>query len=534
MRQLTRWPVTALALLFGVVACGDTSMGPTALDAPDPSFATSTSSGSGYEVIRLGGTESQAVELNGLDVVVGLATLDLEQHAVYWTVDGAGTVTGPVALGIPGTGLQGVAIDVNDAGHVVALDAASNRGFVYDLAADALTELSRPDGAVGATPQSINAGDVVAGNAFFEETDGSRNARPVVWTTPFDTTVPPTLLPLPTDHHSTCAQPVPLNDDGVIVGFSATEDGTCRTLRWTLAADGTVSGPELFGPTNFFARRINDAGQLAGFTSAGSGSALQAVVVEPDGSTIALDPLAGDPQATALGIDDPALDRPLQVAGTSDTWGDDEKAVVWTLDSGGTPFAPAVLPVEECGATSRAAAVNPHGWVAGEISPPATEETVAALWRPVSDGGAGHGCVGRSHIGDLDGSTTEQGGTWTALVDALVLDDTGNPVGDATVSGSWSDGARGSASCVTAADGRCTVSVDGIRKRTKSVTWTAESVTHADLAYDASANTDPDGDSDGTTITVTQGDTSTDDGGGDGDDGGSDCVPKGPHGNNCK
>lgn len=94
----------------------------------------------------------------------------------------------------------------------------------------------------------------------------------------------------------------------------------------------------------------------------------------------------------------------------------------------------------------------------------------------------------------------------------------------ATVSGSWSGDASGSSACVTASDGRCSTSLSGIHNRNKSVTFMVQAILHSDLAYDAAANTDPDGDSDGTSITVSQGDT---------DDGG-DCVPRGKPGKNCE
>lgn len=106
------------------------------------------------------------------------------------------------------------------------------------------------------------------------------------------------------------------------------------------------------------------------------------------------------------------------------------------------------------------------------------------------------------HVGDLDGSSISNGPSWTAIVTILIVDSAGNPVADASVSGDWSNGASGSASCTTTSDGTCQVSKDSIHKRTSSVTFTVSAVTHASLTYDASVNTDPDGASDGTKITV--------------------------------
>lgn len=113
---------------------------------------------------------------------------------------------------------------------------------------------------------------------------------------------------------------------------------------------------------------------------------------------------------------------------------------------------------------------------------------------------------GTMHIGDLDGSSTNNGRTWTAHVTILVVDSAGNPVSDAAVSGSWSSGTNGSAACVTDSAGRCTVSKSNIRKNIPDVTFTVTSADHSTLTYNAADNADPDGDSTGTTIIVFKGD----------------------------
>lgn len=107
------------------------------------------------------------------------------------------------------------------------------------------------------------------------------------------------------------------------------------------------------------------------------------------------------------------------------------------------------------------------------------------------------------HVGDLDGSSTSGGPTWTALVTVTVLDSSGNPVADATMSSTWSNGASGTSSCTTDPNGQCTVARPDIPKRTSSVTFTVDDVTGA-LLYNATANMDPDGDSDGTSILVSK------------------------------
>jgi subtilisin-like proprotein convertase family protein len=106
------------------------------------------------------------------------------------------------------------------------------------------------------------------------------------------------------------------------------------------------------------------------------------------------------------------------------------------------------------------------------------------------------------HVADLDGTSINNGGTWTAVVTILVVDNNGAPVQGATVSGNWSNGATGSAVCVTDSSGTCDVAASDIPKKIKEVAFTVSDVDHATLTYNPAANTDPDGDSNGTTIVV--------------------------------
>ncbi len=104
------------------------------------------------------------------------------------------------------------------------------------------------------------------------------------------------------------------------------------------------------------------------------------------------------------------------------------------------------------------------------------------------------------HIGDLDGTSINNGRTWTAEVIVTVHDGSHNPVSSATVNVSWSIG--NSDSKITNNDGQVTFSVSNIHKSNGSTTLTVNEVSHDDYSYDSSANHDPDGDSDGTSITV--------------------------------
>jgi PKD repeat protein len=109
------------------------------------------------------------------------------------------------------------------------------------------------------------------------------------------------------------------------------------------------------------------------------------------------------------------------------------------------------------------------------------------------------------HVGDLDGaSTSGSRGRWNAGVTITVLDADEGPVANASVSGTWSAGATGGASCTTDGSGRCAVEKNNIKSNVTSVTFTVGDVTHASLVYDAGSNDDPDGDSNGTVIVVYQ------------------------------
>jgi hypothetical protein len=106
------------------------------------------------------------------------------------------------------------------------------------------------------------------------------------------------------------------------------------------------------------------------------------------------------------------------------------------------------------------------------------------------------------HVGDLEGSSTIFGNRWSADVLVTIHDDSENPLANASVSGSWSNGTSGSGNCVTNGSGQCTITRNNLRGNISDVTFNVSSVTHASNTYQASANHDPDGDSNGTSIVV--------------------------------
>ena len=92
-------------------------------------------------------------------------------------------------------------------------------------------------------------------------------------------------------------------------------------------------------------------------------------------------------------------------------------------------------------------------------------------------------------IGALSDTTSPgSGNKWNAHVTILVLDEFGNPVANAQVTGSWSDGASGTSSCPTDSNGFCTVTKSNINGNRNSVTFTVDDVTHNNYTYNPSLN----------------------------------------------
>jgi hypothetical protein len=107
------------------------------------------------------------------------------------------------------------------------------------------------------------------------------------------------------------------------------------------------------------------------------------------------------------------------------------------------------------------------------------------------------------HVADLDGASAQHNkAKWTAGVSISVVGDDGNPVPGAAVSGSWSGGEAGAASCTTDETGGCTVATGLVSSREASLTFSVENIAHATHVYQPADNVDPDGDSDGSAITV--------------------------------
>jgi hypothetical protein len=84
--------------------------------------------------------------------------------------------------------------------------------------------------------------------------------------------------------------------------------------------------------------------------------------------------------------------------------------------------------------------------------------------------------------------STGRGGKWQANASITVVNNYGNPVNDAIVNGSWSNGTSGSSSCETNDQGQCTVSKGGLKGNTSSVTFTITSISKSPLTYTANSD----------------------------------------------
>ena len=108
----------------------------------------------------------------------------------------------------------------------------------------------------------------------------------------------------------------------------------------------------------------------------------------------------------------------------------------------------------------------------------------------------------QSHIGDLDGTTSSSKNNWSASITITVHDPAHAVVSGAVVTGTWSGGYSGSASCTTNVTGVCTVATGTLNRQKTSVTLTVGTVNASGFTYAASSNHDPDGDSNGSAITL--------------------------------
>jgi hypothetical protein len=95
------------------------------------------------------------------------------------------------------------------------------------------------------------------------------------------------------------------------------------------------------------------------------------------------------------------------------------------------------------------------------------------------------------HVAGLSGVSSPNGnGGWRAVVTITIRDANtpAAPVSNATVAGQWSNGASGTASCVTTSNGSCSVTSAKLSNGTQSAKFTVTGVTRTGITYNSGAN----------------------------------------------
>ena len=95
--------------------------------------------------------------------------------------------------------------------------------------------------------------------------------------------------------------------------------------------------------------------------------------------------------------------------------------------------------------------------------------------------------AGKMYIERIDMSAKKKGPRWNAVADVLILDQSGSPVQDASVSGDWSGIVSGSSSASTDAQGVATLNSPKT-KSSGTITVTVTNVAKSGLSYDPAAN----------------------------------------------
>ncbi|MGH7694767.1 MAG: CARDB domain-containing protein [Gemmatimonadaceae bacterium] len=109
------------------------------------------------------------------------------------------------------------------------------------------------------------------------------------------------------------------------------------------------------------------------------------------------------------------------------------------------------------------------------------------------------------HVGNLTALVSDDGTTWSAIVEIEAHDAGHNVLNGATVVGTWTPTGLNSNTCTTGdlgGNGTCIMLFPGISKKKRSVTFTVNSLTKTGYTYASASNHDPDGSSNGTSIKV--------------------------------
>lgn len=113
------------------------------------------------------------------------------------------------------------------------------------------------------------------------------------------------------------------------------------------------------------------------------------------------------------------------------------------------------------------------------------------------------GSASTVNVSDMDGdSLPGNKNRWNATVIITIVDAYGSPVSGAVVTGVWSNGINGTASCVTDVNGQGIISKANIKDSISKVSFIVTDVEYPPYTYNPDRNSDPDNDSDGTSIVI--------------------------------
>jgi hypothetical protein len=97
---------------------------------------------------------------------------------------------------------------------------------------------------------------------------------------------------------------------------------------------------------------------------------------------------------------------------------------------------------------------------------------------------------GTLHLGGFTGAS-DVFRKWQAHADLLIHAADETPLAGAVVTVRWSNGGSGSGNCTTGGDGRCRITLFGLRTTVSSVTATVTGISHASMQWDTSSDDVP-------------------------------------------